>query len=631
MSRQYLEKERPPTKICEVTDWSKYAVARIMHTQSKVAWCQLRMLSRGDMPCFSWNERSGGYLLVEPWGMRVVEQVGSALSVLLTLLGTLSLVLGRLTLSGSSRVLHYYYRAGNFLASLTWSQVCLENVSQLLSSRVITAVSGVYRDHPNEYNKGFWQNSYVLLCASLPRSRLPDLSELVYIDGREPPQRWRGFFSLLSFDVSTTGFGLGTTMWRQPEPSPLRPRDTAGRQAGLPPGPPLKGCVSEPALSRASADGPSTALLSSEEPTPTLTPAPADVGCWSESGGSDAVGERGRGSRGVHSMANVEAAVEPGSTWMEEGRATAGYAPLPDGDYYREASVGAWSGSNGNGATPARGEARGEAREGSASSSDQSWTGRSTNGLGLGDAMETSGRAGRTLHGHSDSGGASPLVGLSFATSPRSPRSASDFTAASSGFMSPREDSIDAAVSGNEGRGEGGMGPTSSAVDPRRSPNRGGRPLPALSPEGPPLAARMDSSLWNDGEMGSHSSGELWYSPTAGSVPSMTGISSEALAAIASAAAGAVTAGGVAGISSGNQPSDVPPSDSQNISSSGSDSGNEKFGFVRPARLPRQVEEDADRPREEVKTYAGLEDETRGAASAAAAVAAVATSVGGSS
>ncbi|CAN0035970.1 unnamed protein product, partial [Ectocarpus fasciculatus] len=40
----------------------------------------------------------------------------------------------------------------------------------------------VYRNHHNSYHKGCWQNSVSLLCAPAPRSRLPDLSERVYVN-----------------------------------------------------------------------------------------------------------------------------------------------------------------------------------------------------------------------------------------------------------------------------------------------------------------------------------------------------------------------------------------------------------------------------------------------------------------
>lgn len=56
----------------------------------------------------------------------------------------------------------------------------------------------MYRNHPNNYNKGFVKNSYTLLCAARPHSRLPDLSELIYV--KEPPRHCsassiRGLFS----------------------------------------------------------------------------------------------------------------------------------------------------------------------------------------------------------------------------------------------------------------------------------------------------------------------------------------------------------------------------------------------------------------------------------------------------
>ncbi|CAM9814502.1 unnamed protein product [Pylaiella littoralis] len=43
---------------------------------------------------------------------------------------------------------------------------------------------GVYRNHHNSYHKGCAQNSLSLLCTPAPRSRLPDLSERVYV--KEP-------------------------------------------------------------------------------------------------------------------------------------------------------------------------------------------------------------------------------------------------------------------------------------------------------------------------------------------------------------------------------------------------------------------------------------------------------------
>lgn len=41
---------------------------------------------------------------------------------------------------------------------------------------------GVYRNHHNTYHKGCARNSISLLCAPAPRSRLPDLSERVYVN-----------------------------------------------------------------------------------------------------------------------------------------------------------------------------------------------------------------------------------------------------------------------------------------------------------------------------------------------------------------------------------------------------------------------------------------------------------------
>ncbi len=42
--------------------------------------------------------------------------------------------------------------------------------------------TGVYRNHHNSYHKGCAQNSISLLCSPAPRSRLPDLSERVYVN-----------------------------------------------------------------------------------------------------------------------------------------------------------------------------------------------------------------------------------------------------------------------------------------------------------------------------------------------------------------------------------------------------------------------------------------------------------------
>ncbi|CAM9773666.1 unnamed protein product, partial [Laminaria digitata] len=49
---------------------------------------------------------------------------------------------------------------------------------------------GVYRDHHNVYHRGCGPNSWSLLCAPAPRSRLPNLSEVIHI--REPLSSGRG-------------------------------------------------------------------------------------------------------------------------------------------------------------------------------------------------------------------------------------------------------------------------------------------------------------------------------------------------------------------------------------------------------------------------------------------------------
>eukprot|EP00752_Nemacystus_decipiens_P006989 g6269.t1 len=65
---------------------------------------------------------------------------------------------------------------------------------------------GVYNNHHNTYHKGCVQNSVSLLCAPAPRSRLPDLSERVYVN---EPLSSRGTSSRARFRFGLGGGGGG--------------------------------------------------------------------------------------------------------------------------------------------------------------------------------------------------------------------------------------------------------------------------------------------------------------------------------------------------------------------------------------------------------------------------------------
>lgn len=174
--------------------------------------------------------------------------------------------------------------------------------------------------------------------------------------------------------------------------------------------------------------------------------------------------------------------------------------------------------------------------EHSLSETESDPTGRSGNANGSPSARAI-GSSENSWHGQ---GGvaSSPLVGLSFANSPRS---ALDLTAAGVGAGGSR-------LSGEIGGG--------GSVDDHH------RLLAAPSPRSVPGGTEgLDMNLhlglggmWADGDMGeSHSSGELWYSPTpqsSSSAPLTSTGSSSGAASAATAAAAAAVIGGSGGSSS---------------------------------------------------------------------------------
>lgn len=73
--------------------------------------------------------------------------------------------------------------------------------------------AGVYRNHHNSYHKGCAQNSLSLLCTPAPHSRLPDLSERVYVN---EPLSSRGTSARGGLDDGGGETGSRTFSWISP-------------------------------------------------------------------------------------------------------------------------------------------------------------------------------------------------------------------------------------------------------------------------------------------------------------------------------------------------------------------------------------------------------------------------------
>lgn len=338
----------------------------------------------------------------------------------------------------------------------------------------------MYRDHPNEYNKGCLLNSYTLLCAARPRSRLPDLSELVYVDRPGNNPRGRCGSGFLSCIAPARGAARGdhtplpcTRAERQPKGAAVtgtqQRKDAAASGSSLP----------QPK------DGASTALLAAEEPSPSPSPATARGGaeCWHEAGGVGMGREASSGSLDVESR---------GSTPAQDRGNPGGGGSSPGGG--RERNGEACVGSNGDLAR----------RTHAMRVHNSAVNGEQVPGAGVAGLGGAAGRTGRRLSLRDESDLASPLAGLTYANSPHSPRADVDPSDGSGGEAHRQLD----------GRAMG------AREDPRRSSSREHRALPAISPEGPGGASRRNPAMWADGDNGEgHSSGELWYSPTGTSTP----------------------------------------------------------------------------------------------------------------
>lgn len=417
---------------------------------------------------------------------------------------------------------------------------------------------GVYRDHPNEYNRGCPINSFSLLCAPAPRSRLPDLSELVHV--RDPPlsdrsnnrsgggsDRGSGIFS---FIAPAGGFGLGGENaydgYQQMKPQRAHgQRANDERERGSSADATVdapKSSASEPSLSLLAMGTQLEGLEARTEAAETKQAAAATTMTMTS---PDPAHPRGA----AQSSSWSEGQPDDGGVGDGDAAATASAAPLAaEGGIGKGEGGGSKNGNgNGNGAPPARGTFRRE----NSSSSDVSWqggeVGQAASGLGGAAGAQQQQRGGRLYPlVRADSGGASPLVGLSYANSPLS---ALDLSTVSGGVVTPPDDAP-GIIRGGGGDGRRGALRRAAAAaqeaeeeKARRSPMRTNKSLPALSPEGVQIATAMDAGMWADGDTmgGSQSSGELWYSPTAPS----SGTAAAGLAPASSAGSAPSSAAGL--------------------------------------------------------------------------------------